>query len=86
MGKQHKIRRRTGDRTIRKHTTTICRLTGLIRYRDKSQARDALTSVRRARMRARALGLEPAPSPARFFLCACGGVHLARAGAEEEAA
>ncbi len=87
MGKpQYKIRRRTGDRTIRHHTTTICRLTGLIRYRDKNQARDALISVRRARMRAEALGLDPRPAPARFFMCACGGLHLARAIAEEEAA
>lgn len=75
--KQVKAWRRSGDKTIRHHRTGTCRLTGLIRFRDKNQARDALVSMRRARMRAEALGLEPRPAPARFFPCACGGFHLA---------
>lgn len=79
MARKHP-RSRRAQLTIHRHGTTLCPVTGLVRFRDRDQARQALTGARWKRESDLALHGTTTRRECRFYRCpeqACnGGYHL----------
>ena len=73
-------RGRCGDYTIHMHKCPVCPVTGLVRYRDRSQARDAVSAIRWQRGRTVGRARSDLLSEAHIHRCPepeCAGFHLA---------